>query len=63
VIKLDPDLSKDYLEPIQNWMKEKKRYTFDHVYAPGAPIQYVRVYYVLLLVVIAWPYSDTGLGR
>ncbi|XP_078179945.1 P-loop containing nucleoside triphosphate hydrolases superfamily protein isoform X2 [Carex rostrata] len=34
VVVLDPDLSKDYLEIIQNRTKEK-RYSFDHVYAPG----------------------------
>lgn len=30
---LDPDLSKDYLERIQNRTKEKK-YSFDHVFDP-----------------------------
>ncbi|KAJ3670072.1 hypothetical protein LUZ60_010396 [Juncus effusus] len=35
VVVLDPDLSKDYLERIQNRTKER-RYTFDHVYAPGS---------------------------
>ncbi|KAK8444043.1 hypothetical protein SEVIR_9G072200v4 [Setaria viridis] len=34
VVVLDPDLSKDYLDLIQNRTKER-RYTFDHVYAPG----------------------------
>ncbi|KAJ3706127.1 hypothetical protein LUZ61_009832 [Rhynchospora tenuis] len=34
VVVLDPDLSKDYLEIIQNRTKER-RYSFDHVYAPG----------------------------
>ncbi|KAF0928900.1 hypothetical protein E2562_010750 [Oryza meyeriana var. granulata] len=34
VVVLDPDLSKDYLELIQNRTKER-RYSFDHVYAPG----------------------------
>uniref|UniRef100_A0A0D9VZJ7 Kinesin motor domain-containing protein n=1 Tax=Leersia perrieri TaxID=77586 RepID=A0A0D9VZJ7_9ORYZ len=34
VVVLDPDLSKDYLEIIQNRTKER-RYCFDHVYAPG----------------------------
>ncbi|GJN23159.1 hypothetical protein PR202_gb10783 [Eleusine coracana subsp. coracana] len=34
VVVLDPDLSKDYLDLIQNRTKERS-YTFDHVYAPG----------------------------
>jgi len=34
VVVLDPDLSKDYLDLIQNRTKER-RYTFDHVYPPG----------------------------
>ncbi|OAY73803.1 Kinesin-like protein KIF19, partial [Ananas comosus] len=34
VVVLDPDLSKDYLDLIQNRTKER-RYSFDHVYAPG----------------------------
>nr|CAB3493054.1 unnamed protein product [Digitaria exilis] len=34
VVVLDPDLSKDYLDLIQNRTKER-RYTFDHVYAPA----------------------------
>ncbi|KAM1053014.1 hypothetical protein PS2_000545 [Malus domestica] len=33
VLVLDPDLSKDYLERIQNRTKEKK-YSFDHVFDP-----------------------------
>ncbi|XP_026659921.2 kinesin-like protein KIN-8B isoform X3 [Phoenix dactylifera] len=34
LVVLDPDLSKDYLERIQNRSKER-RYSFDHVFAPG----------------------------
>ncbi|WOL19585.1 kinesin-like protein KIN-8B [Canna indica] len=34
LIVLDPDLSKDYLDLIQNRTKEK-RYSFDHVFGPG----------------------------
>jgi len=34
VVVLDPDLSKDYLDLIQNRTKER-RCTFDHVYPPG----------------------------
>ncbi|XP_010943179.1 kinesin-like protein KIN-8B [Elaeis guineensis] len=34
LVILDPDLSKDYLERIQNRSKER-RYSFDHVFAPG----------------------------
>lgn len=34
VAVLDPDISKGYLDLIQNRTKEK-RYSFDHVYAPG----------------------------
>lgn len=33
VIVLDPDLSKDYLDLIQNRTKEK-RYSFDHAFGP-----------------------------
>lgn len=33
VLVLDPDLSKDYLERIQNRTKEKK-YCFDHAFDP-----------------------------
>ncbi|CAL9043546.1 unnamed protein product [Musa banksii] len=34
LIVLDPDLSKDYLDLIQNRTKER-RYSFDHVFGPG----------------------------
>ncbi|XP_042387575.1 kinesin-like protein KIN-8B isoform X1 [Zingiber officinale] len=34
LIVLDPDLSKDYLDLIQNRTKER-RYNFDHVFGPG----------------------------
>lgn len=33
VLVLDPDLSKDYLDRIQNRTKEKK-YCFDHAFGP-----------------------------
>ena len=33
VVVLDPDLSKDYLDRIQNRTKEK-RYAFDHAFGP-----------------------------
>jgi kinesin family protein 18/19 len=33
VVVLDPDLSKDYLDRIQNRTKEKK-YCFDHAFGP-----------------------------
>lgn len=35
VLVLDPDLSKDYLDRIQNRTKER-RYSFDHAFGPNS---------------------------
>lgn len=35
VLVLDPDLSKDYLDRIQNRTKERK-YAFDYAYGPNS---------------------------
>jgi hypothetical protein len=43
VAVLDPDLSKGYLDLIQNRTKER-RYSFDHVFAPGCSNTVRKIY-------------------
>ncbi|CAB4314408.1 unnamed protein product [Prunus armeniaca] len=70
VVVLDPDLSKDYLERIQNRTKEKK-YCFDHAFDPGCTN--LDVYTKCILSVISgvvnglnatvFAYGSTGSGK
>ncbi|KAI5325078.1 PREDICTED: kinesin [Prunus dulcis] len=70
VLVLDPDLSKDYLERIQNRTKEKK-YCFDHAFDPGCTN--LDVYTKCILSVISgvvnglnatvFAYGSTGSGK
>ncbi|KAF7061146.1 hypothetical protein CFC21_067867 [Triticum aestivum] len=69
VAVLDPDISKGYLDLIQNRTKEK-RYSFDHVYAPGCSNTdvYKNISPTVLgvvqgLNVTVFAYGSTGSGK
>ncbi|KAI4985132.1 hypothetical protein ZWY2020_017762 [Hordeum vulgare] len=69
VAVLDPDVSKGYLDLIQNRTKEK-RYSFDHVYAPGCSNTdvYKNISPTVLgvvqgLNVTVFAYGSTGSGK
>nr|ADB85354.1 putative chromosome-associated kinesin [Phyllostachys edulis] len=69
VVVLDPDLSKDYLDFIQNRTKER-RYSFDHVYAPGCSNAdvYKNISFTIAGVVqglnaTVFAYGSTGSGK
>ncbi|KAL5218323.1 hypothetical protein ABZP36_019007 [Zizania latifolia] len=69
VVVLDPDLSKDYLELIQNRTKER-RYSFDHVYKPGCSnaVVYKNISSTIAGVVqglnaTVFAYGSTGSGK
>lgn len=48
VVVLDPDLSKDYLDRIQNRTKEK-RYNFDHAFGPECTnLVYINLFFNLV---------------
>ncbi|KAL9464087.1 hypothetical protein AB3S75_001813 [Citrus x aurantiifolia] len=70
VVVLDPDLSKDYLDRIQNRTKEKN-YCFDHVFGPGCTnldVYTARISSVISGVVqglnaTVFAYGSTGSGK
>lgn len=50
VVILDPDLSKDYLDRIQNRTKER-RYAFDYAFAPDSKNAVYAVYFICYLFI------------
>lgn len=72
VLILDPDLSKDYLDRIQNRTKER-RYTFDYAFGPSSTnlvcLYYLVefIFFILLLLsfvsVLRYSFSSLNCSR
>lgn len=70
VLVLDPDLSKDYLDRIQNRTKER-RYTFDYAFGPSSTnlvciyylVEFIFLFLLSFVSVLRYSFSSLNCAR